>query len=88
MPCGWECQLRCPPGDFAHGGVVFTLSSGIDSSLCRGTTVTSSISQRKATSAGTRPEGMGRAIVDGGFEVLSLKLAFRGRRDWILGTRQ
>lgn len=34
------------------------------SSLCLGTTVTSSISQRKATSVGTRPEGSGRAMVD------------------------
>ena len=36
------------------------------SSLWRGTTVTSSISQTKATSAGTRPCGSGRAIVQTG----------------------
>lgn len=36
----------------------------MDSSLCRGTIVTSSISQRKATSVGTRPGGSGSAIAD------------------------
>ena len=50
----------------ADGGVVgsgaFTLRSEIDSSLWRGTIVTISISQRKATSVGTRPGGKGRAI--------------------------
>lgn len=35
----------------------------MDSSLCRGTMVTSSISQRKATSVGTRPGGRGSAMV-------------------------
>lgn len=35
------------------------------SSLCRGTTVTSSISHKKATSEGISPEGKGNAIVDG-----------------------
>lgn len=34
------------------------------SSLCRGTTVTSSISHRKATSEGTSPEGRGKAIFE------------------------
>jgi hypothetical protein len=34
----------------------------MDSSRCRGTTVTSSISHRKATSEGTRPEGRGKAM--------------------------
>lgn len=34
------------------------------SSLCRGITVTVSISQRKATSAGVRPAGSGSAMVD------------------------
>lgn len=33
------------------------------SSLCRGTTVTSSISHKKATSEGISPEGKGNAIV-------------------------
>jgi hypothetical protein len=37
-----------------------------DSSRWRGKTVTSSISQRKATSAGVKPRGRGRAILDGG----------------------
>lgn len=40
-----------------------TLSKDIDSSLWRGTIVIISISQRKATSVGTRPDGNGRAIL-------------------------
>ena len=39
-----------------------TPSSSSLSSLCRGITVTSSISHRKPTSLGTRPGGRGRAI--------------------------
>lgn len=40
-----------------------TPSNSSLSSRCRGMTVTSSISQRKAISAGTRPGGSGRAMV-------------------------
>lgn len=39
-----------------------TLNNSMLSNLCRGTTVTNSISARKATSDGTRPGGNGRAI--------------------------
>jgi hypothetical protein len=48
---------------YCDGGVLFTLRRGMDSSLCRGTTVTISISQRKATSDGTRPGGRGNAML-------------------------
>lgn len=40
-----------------------TESNCIVSSLCRGTTVTSSISHKKAISEGTSPRGKGNAIV-------------------------
>lgn len=40
-----------------------TERSSMLSSRCRGTTVTSSISHKKATSEGTRPWGRGRAIL-------------------------
>lgn len=36
----------------------------MESSFCLGTTVTSSISHRKATSEGTSPWGRGNAMVD------------------------
>lgn len=45
-----------------HGVSTLTPNRSILSSLWRGTTVTSSISQRKATSEGVRPAGKGRAI--------------------------
>jgi len=35
-----------------------------DSRRCRGTTVTVSISQRNATSAGVKPGGKGNAMID------------------------
>lgn len=47
-------------------GVTLTPNRSMLSSLWRGTTVTSSISQRKATSEGMRPVGRGRAIGGGG----------------------
>lgn len=40
-----------------------TERSSMLSRRCRGTTVTSSISHRKATSEGTRPNGRGKAMV-------------------------
>lgn len=46
-----------------------TLSRSMLSRRWRGTIVTSSISQRKATSAGTRPDGRGKAMVSGGRSV-------------------
>jgi hypothetical protein len=49
------------------------------SSLCLGTTVTSSISQRNATSDGTRPIGFGRAIVRSAYRIISLRRHENGR---------
>jgi hypothetical protein len=46
------------------GGVGHTPSNSRLSSFWRGITVTISISQRKATSAGVRPGGRGNAMVD------------------------
>jgi L-fucose isomerase-like protein len=46
------------------GGVDITPSRLRLSSFWRGMTVTISISQRKATSAGARPSGRGNAIVN------------------------
>lgn len=54
-------RLEDDDGGVAGSGS-FTLRRVIDSSLWRGTIVTNSISQRKATSVGTRPGGNGRAI--------------------------
>ena len=50
--------------DGQHSGVggVLTVRSERDSKRCRGTTVTSSISQRKATSVGVKPGARGNAI--------------------------
>jgi hypothetical protein len=45
-----------------NSGVQLTPSNCKLSSLCRGITVTSSISQRNATSDGINPGGKGRAI--------------------------
>lgn len=51
---------------FLNGGVggVLTASKSKLSSFWRGTTVTISISQRKATSVGVRPGGKGNAMFD------------------------
>ena len=42
---------------------VHTDNKSIESSLCRGATVTISISQRNDTSEGSKPAGSGRAIL-------------------------
>lgn len=54
---------RRRPTDNHRSGL--TPSNCSPSSRCRGMTVTSSISQRKAVSGGVRPTGRGSAIVEG-----------------------
>jgi hypothetical protein len=62
--------------EYEVGGVQLTPRSCSASSRCRGITVTSSISQRNATSGGVKPGGRGNAIVFCG------TLVVVGGRDW------
>lgn len=61
-------------------GQILTPNRSMLSSLWRGTTVTSSISQRNATSEGTRPTGKGSAIRGVGGITVGRALALVGDR--------